>query len=208
MNSLSAPFGIPESPIERLEVVLDTAWAIFHARIISGRLRINKESSMQLHLAAIIHSLGEIYCTQTGELFEVELESDVAGMNLDLTCVLGIARAAIELKCFRKRSNRAVDTDMYDALKDIARLCSCQDFQIKRFICLSDNRYYAEGKHDGHASIVTIKNNTFYPSGTVINPTWAGRWKDSSRDQPINISRDVIFTWTNENGWYSLYQKL
>lgn len=197
--------AFPGSEKDRLSFALDLAWKILLARTESRRMRINKESSMQLHYASILHVLGETFCTRPDERFSIELESGVAGKSIDLTCVLGTARAAVEMKCFRKSSKRAVDTDMYDVLKDISRLCSCPDFQIRRFICLTDNPYYVNGKHDGHASVVTIKDGTVYASGTDINPTWIGKWKDSSRDHPLHIGTEITLNWSKVEGWYSLY---
>jgi len=53
----------------------------------------------------------------------------------------------MELKCFRKFSNRAQDLDMYDVWVDITRLNGLDDFQVKRFICLTDHDKYPNGKH-------------------------------------------------------------
>ena len=106
----------------RMRWMLATAWEICLQRIASGRISINKESSLQLHYAYILAQLGELSCIEPGETFKIELETHHAGKNIDIWCALSDCEAAIESKCFRKSSNRATDIDMYDVLKDISRL--------------------------------------------------------------------------------------
>jgi hypothetical protein len=195
---------LPIAQKQRVDFLIDLAWDVFFERVVSGRIRINKESSMQLHFAAILHSIGETFCTQPSETYSMELESGRGKQNIDITIALGNVAAAIELKCFKKGSNRAVDTDMYDVLKDIERLQSFDEFQVRRFICLTDNRYYAEAAHAGHAGTVSIKEGNKYAKGTRVTPSWIGKWKDKSRDKAIHIQSDLIFQWTRKDGWYAL----
>jgi len=199
-------FKIPESEVARLNMVIDLGWDIFYKRVTTGRIKINNEASMQLHYASILHGLGELLCIKTGEIFDVEMESTVGRKNIDITCSYGQIRAAVELKCFRKISNRAADLDMYDSLKDIERLFLYKDFQVKKFICLTDNPYYIKGNHAGHASNVSIKDGIFYKKDQPITPSWIGKWKDSSRDKEIVFSNDVQLTWASDAGgqWYYL----
>lgn len=197
----------PLDPIKRIERAIDESWEILMLRIASGRVRVNKEASLQLHYASILHSMGELMCNAPGEAFTVELETHVSGKNLDVTCVLGDARAAVELKCFRRASNRAVDVDMYDVLKDIHRLFALEGFAAKRFFCLTDNRYYPTAAHKGYAGSVSIKQGRKYRSGQQIVPGWSGKWKDRTRDQTLVFPGDVCLNWSRVHGtqeWFSL----
>ncbi|MFC2071476.1 hypothetical protein ACFLUU_01995 [Chloroflexota bacterium] len=195
---------IPQSKQERLRYVLNLAWNIFFERVVAGRIKVNKESSMQLHYSSILQRLGELICIQPGEMFNIELESSHEKKNIDIVCSYGDVKAAIELKCFRKSSNRAVDTDMYDVLKDIERLFSYKDIKVKEFICLTDNGYYCNGSHTGHAGIVSIRNGREYKGDTPISPSWVGKWKDTSRDKDIVFDKNIRFNWTDKDGWYYL----
>jgi len=199
---------LPVEKADRLEYILDFGWEILLQRIVTGRTKINKEASMQLHLSTIIHGLGDLLCVNPGEHFSIELESKYDRSNIDIVCSLDDIRAAVELKCFRKSSNRATDLDMYDAHKDISRLRSFSDFQVKKFICLTDYPYYVSGTHSGHASCVSIGHGKTYFGGTEIIPTWIGRWKDKSRDKHIPVQRDLEFAWIENAGWYYLNLKL
>lgn len=192
------------SPTERLNLVIDLAWRLFFERIAEGRIKINKEASMQLHYASILKTVGELYCTLPQETFTLELESAYGGKNLDITCTLGSTSAALELKCFRKASNRALDLDMYDVWTDIKRLSELEAFQIRRFICLTDNHKYPHGPHGGYSATFSIAEGTSYSQGTELAPPWAGKWANTSRDHVIPVHKDITFLWTHKNGWYYL----
>lgn len=189
---------------QRLRRVLDESWDILSQRIATGRVRVNKEASLQLHYASIMLVHGELLCVELGETFTVELESDEGDKNIDITCDLGGARAAVELKCFRKASNRPLDIDMYDVLRDLERLSTYTAFTVRKFICLTDNKAYVMGAHGGHAGSVSIRDGEQYQGGVPITPSWAGTWKDKSRDRPLTLSKDVVFQWTQNADWYSL----
>ena len=193
---------------ERLRWALSTAWGTCIDRIASGRIRINKESSLQLHYAYILTQFGELACIEKAESFLIELETHHAGKNIDIWCALNEVEAAIELKCFRKKSNRATDIDMYDVLNDISRLESYTHVCHRRFICLTDNEYYIKASHSGHAGSVCIGAGKKYQKQTPIVPTWAGKWKDTSRDKGLTLINDVEFNWQGVNGWYYLFMEI
>lgn len=181
--------------------IINEAWQILFSRIISGRQAINKEASMQLQLARILQDLGNAYCINPKESFSIELETGIGRQSIDITSQLGTSKAAIELKCFRKESNRAKDLDMYDMLKDIERLESYKDYEIKNFICLTDHGYYAKYKHKGKATSVSTRNGTLYSANIPITPGWQGQWK-VNRDSNITLLEDLEFNWIEKNNWY------
>lgn len=195
---------IPDSCAERLRILLDLGWNILLRQIMSGRMAVNKEASLQLHYAAIVQQLGSTFCLLPAETFAIELESSIKDGEIDITCSLGITKAAIEMKCFRKRSNRAQDIDMYNVLSDIGRLQALPSYSVRKFLCLTDNPYYAVSSHRGHASSVSIKHGHGYKPDTTITPSWAGKWKSHANDAQIELPLGVRFDWTKSQGWYSL----
>jgi len=100
----------PQTQPQRLTRILDESWEILAQRIATGRVSINKEASLQLHYSSILLSYGELFCVEPRETFSIELESASGRKSIDITCALGDTRAAIELKRFRKASNRACVT--------------------------------------------------------------------------------------------------
>ena len=192
---------------KRLNQIIEMSWEIIFNKILSKKLIINKESSLQLHLSKTIFDLGNIYCLNPNEIFEIEMETKYENKNIDIVCVLKDDReeikSAIEIKCFMKSSNRAKDIDCYDALIDIERLQNFDGFDLRKFICLTDNKYYAETIQTGKAKTVSIMNGTEYKANTEIIPGWANQWK-IKRDKSIVFNKDIKFQWKNENNWYFL----
>lgn len=197
-----------ESLESRMRWVLATAWEICLQRIASKRISINKESSLQLHYAYILAQLGELVCIEPEEAFKIELETHHAGKNIDIWCSLRDCEAAIELKCFRKASNRATDIDMYDVLKDISRLESYSHVALRRFICLTDNSYYANTVHKGHAGSVSIGNGKRYQKDVAITPSWVRKWKDGTRDTEIILKSDFEFSWRSLGVWHYIFSEV
>jgi len=192
---------ISTDPIIRLNHVIDTSWMILFERIVSGKLSINKESSLQLHLSKLIFEMGNCYCLLPEETFEIQMEINYGKKSIDIVCHLGSTSAAIELKCFIKSSNRATDIDCYDALKDIERLYEFDGFEIKKFICLTDNLYYPETNQKGHGKSVTLVSGTIYLANNEILPSWAGIWK-VKRDAPIIFKKDINCNWITNKKWH------
>jgi hypothetical protein len=196
------------SKVERLNYIIDFAWEVLFERITSGRIKINKESSMQLHYSTILHSLGELLCIYPGETFSLELESAYGKQNIDIICSLDGVTAAVELKCFRKSSNRAQDLDMYDVWVDIDRLSHFENFDVKRFICLTDHPRYPNGKHNGYSETFSIAQGVSYKMGDILQPKWVGKWKDKSRDNSIIVPRDIDVNWTSKDNWFYFIQEI
>jgi len=194
----------PQTQPQRLARILDESWEILMQRIATGRVSINKEASLQLHYSSVLLTYGELFCVEPRETFTIELESASGRKSIDITCALGETRASIELKCFRKASNRACDTDMYDVWYDLERLLSYQEFAVRKFFCLTDNPYYPSGTHSGHAGSVSIRDGIICEIGSMIAPSWAGTWKDTSRDRCLTLAKRVEIKWIRNRGWYSL----
>lgn len=155
-----------------------------------------------MYYAKQLQAIGEAYCILPNENFSIELERKTGAGYIDIICKLGKAKAAIELKCFKKSSNRPGDVDRYDCFKDLSRLESLDEYDLKFFICLTDLPYYAETTHKGKASMFSTKNGCSYEAGTTLTPEWSGQWKDKSRDHSILIRKELVCNWVHENGWY------
>ncbi len=65
--------ALTQDPVERLALALDMGWQVFYQRVAYGRVKINKESSMQLHYASVLHSLGDVFCLPPEETFTIAL---------------------------------------------------------------------------------------------------------------------------------------
>jgi hypothetical protein len=197
--------AIPAKTSDRLKFLLEMSWAILFKRIVSGKTTVNKEASLQLHYASIIQHLGTLLCIRPSENFDVELESRHGKQSIDITCGFGTDKAAIELKCFKKRSNRPVDIDMYSVLADLQRLQGYTDFKVRQFVCLTDNPYYARGPHTGHAGSVSLMHGKSYLAATPITPSWQGQWKTKAKFPDITLSSPVTMNWKKDDKWCALH---
>jgi hypothetical protein len=186
---------------QRLDIIINESWQILFHRIISKKQKINKEASLQLQFARILNDLGNLYCILPDETFHIELETKHNNKNIDITCQIGQTKVAIELKCFIKSSNRAKDTDMYDALADIESLEKHIDFELKYFFCLTDDEYYPERNQKGMAKSVSLKNGTIYRANHEIVPSWAGKW-NVKRNKPIIFKSDIYCNWVSNENWH------
>lgn len=194
---------VPLDEHTRLSQIIDLAWDLLFENIVSGKIIINKESSLQLHLSKIIFDLGNLYCILPNETFKIEMETNYGNKSIDIVCGFGKTKAAIELKCFMKASNRAKELDCYDALIDIERLQHFDGFQIKKFICLTDNKYYPKTLQTGHGKTVSLYNGTVYQANEQIIPGWAQKW-NVKRDKPIVFKNNVVCNWNSRDLWHVL----
>lgn len=192
---------------EKLEFLIDLAWEIYLERLCKRKIKLNLEASMQLHFSSIINSLGEILTVTPREKFSIDLEHKVNDKYLDIQTSFNHVKAAIELKCFRKQSNRAKDIDMYDALNDIARLDSMSGFSVRRFICLTDDVAYLRDKKRGHAKVVSLHDGRKIHKNDKIVPTWTD-WKNKSRNKELQFSQDIELKWSQKDIWHFLIVNL
>lgn len=190
---------------ERLSEIINLSWNILIEYVDNGKVKINKESSLQLHYAAILKQIGETFCIKPEEIFTVELETHYKGKNIDIFCSLGQAKAALEIKCFKEFSSTggksaAQDIKMYDVFEDICRLSGYVDEKFVDFgifLCYTDHKYFVEGAEmKGYTKVFSTRNGSQYPKG-VIKVPWSG-WKDKSRDKDIILTRNIIFNWTTK----------
>lgn len=158
---------------------------------------------MQLHLSKLIFELGNIYCILPDEHFDIEMETNYDKKSIDIVCKLGDQKAAIELKCFMKASKRAKDLDSYDALIDIERLQNFKGFDLKKFICLTDNKYYPQTIPTGHGKSVSLTHGKSYLPDIPIIPGWAEIWK-VKRDKHILFNNEIRCNWVSSGSWHYL----
>ena len=67
---------------DRINYIIDLAWEIFFDRVVTGRISVNKESSMQLHYSSILNGLGALMCIYPDDKFTIELESKYERKNI------------------------------------------------------------------------------------------------------------------------------
>jgi len=190
---------IPECPQERLNLVIDTAWKILFERIYSGVQEVNKEATLQLHLAKLIFELGNVYCIKPNEQFKIVLEKTYEPndkskkMSIDIVCELNNMKAAIELKSYKQEHGAETDNS-YRALEDVQRLQNFEGFAIRKFFCLTNKSYYAQAKKTGVIRNISLENGKVYKAYTPIN----------YKDHHLEFKHDFKCNWTSKTDWHYL----
>ena len=209
MNELNR---IPELHIDRLNELLDVSWRIYKSQFIDTRHPTYTEAPFQHHLANIISSVGQLYCCSRHDIFHVDLETKVDGIQgkskfVDITCefVGTKASCAIELK-FKTEKQAAQNNGRIDAYTDIEaleQLC-VNRFSMGRFYMITDSAIYTKESTRGVGTVFATHH------GAIISPG-----KDYSYPQSVGRKEVVtsyfkrhVFDWEYSSGWSFLEMQL
>ena len=142
---------------ERLKEIVDFSYDRLKSKINGGCIEVGNEASLQLHLASILKTVGELYEVNKNERFSIELEkpvvqacrfnksgSDKAEIDIFIA-IENIKKkekysCAIEIKFFKKVNHREPN-NRYDVFKDIHNL-ECYDVDFGLLIVVTDHRHY------------------------------------------------------------------
>lgn len=154
---------IPLSHESRVKEILDQSWRIFKSHFINNPDRIQKEAPFQHHFAQIIKSVGDLYCTEKTDIFQVDLEQKEERGNgkskyLDITCgFVGSYKCAIELK-FKTAKQGAKDHGRIDAYVDLQALemVTAGKYDLGKFYMITDSKTYINQSKKGIGTIFSI----------------------------------------------------
>jgi hypothetical protein len=189
---------------QRLKTILDSSWDILFQRIATGRVKLNEAASLSRHYAAILRTYGKLLCMEAGKTFTIAVEPAGAAPGIDITCALGEVRAAVASDCFRKQARRAPTAGMLKMLRDIDRLLSHPDFSLRKFVCLTDDPWYAKASCLGSKGSLRGRAGGKYERHAAVPPSGRGVRKGGARDRPAAFAEDIEFEWSNYQQWYFL----
>jgi hypothetical protein len=124
---------------ERIKQIVEIAYDRLCGKITGHRIEVSNEASLQLQLASILKTLGELYEETPDERFKIELEKNVTlnggtflkskteKAKIDIWFSLENVKSgekhscAIELKYFKKANHREPN-NRYDVFKDLHNL--------------------------------------------------------------------------------------
>lgn len=157
---------------ERIKQIVEVAYDRLCGKITGRRIKISNEASLQLQLASILKTLGELYEEVPEDRFNIELEKNVSlssgkfvkskteKAKIDIWISLENIKneekhaCAIELKYFKKANNREPNS-RYDVFKDLHNLERYGDFVDVGFLLVVtdhphyiNKEYYSEGTQD------------------------------------------------------------
>lgn len=194
---------------ERLIEIVDFAYARLREKINGGRVCVENEASLQLHLSSILKSVGELYERSKDEVFSIELEKPVqlseghfkksgtrkakidVWISFEDVETKKTHSCAIELKYF-KRTNQREPNNRYDVFSDIQNLEAYGDIaDIGFMIIATDHPHYVnQGVYSSNTADFDFRNGATYKEGTVLNYMTSTPYGD-----PIELKNSYSFNW-------------
>lgn len=186
--------------VERLQRIVENAVPILFDQIEGGRVPVQSEASLQLHLGRIIMTVADLEMVSPRETFAIELEKPLGGSGrgrLDVWFRLTTDddheyRCAMELKFFKKAS-QAEPVNRHNVMLDIARLEKCGDVaEIGFMLVVTDHPHYVDWESYSHDTAdFDFRHGRRYASGTVMTYRTPGSTRTS-----ITLRNDYEFAWT------------
>ena len=204
-----------ENFIKRLKLFVSDAWKIFQFRVGNGIITINKEASMQLQYANILHNLIPLIIYDNDEKVEIKLE-ETKTLDNGNTCEIDVFvvgrkntvehKIAIEMKCYKEKTSSgkpraATDIFMKDVYVDIEKLEKyisngiCQDTV---FLAISDFDSLVNPKHTTAKCWDYNISDGYYLTPKNIDTPIGGK------PQFIKISNEYTFNWIKRGNYYFL----
>lgn len=202
---------LPESEIEKTDIVIEEAWRLLINGFISNRFNITKEAPFQFQFARIIDQLGHLYSTKSNEVFHTDLESKIEIPNMkkifiDITCGFNTSQqTAIELK-FKTKVQGAQDHARIDCYSDIQRLEQLKSkglFQNGYFFMITDSTSYINKSRRGVGTVFSMNNGHKSPKNRELHYNSKGR-----ENIRITLDQEYTFNWINIDKWYFLMLKI
>lgn len=192
----------PLMSLERLERIVIKAVPILFDQIEGGRVVVQSEASLQLHLGRIIATVADLELVSARETFSIELEKPLGRKTgrgrLDIWFRLTGAdgrewRCAMELKFFKKAS-QAEPVNRHKVFLDVARLETCGDVAEVGFLLVAtDHPHYVEWDvYSADTADFDFRHGQRYRAGTAMTYRTPG-----SRLGPITLRNDYEFVWTD-----------
>ncbi len=200
--------------ITRLSKIVETSYEVVCQKIANGSIDIFNEASLQLHLGAVLKSLGQLYEFSSSERFVIDLEKRIDGLGetaksrnvarCDITIAFTsgnkiLAQAFLELKYFKAsddpKSAEATKDNRYGLFLDLENL--------ERYRTLSKGQDTAPLCYE----IAVAQNGTYAnPNSRSGLNTGDGVMTDMSKDEHgfipyasrkgVRIEGNYRFCWT------------
>ena len=203
---------------ERINQIVEIAYERLCGKVTGKRIEVANEASLQLQLASILKTLGELYEETPNERFSIELEKNVTlpdsesvksrkrrvdiwfsledkGGNKQQAC-------AIELKYF-KRVNHREPNNRYDVFKELHDLECYGDFVDIGFLLVATDHphYITQEKYSEDTQDFDFRDGSSYQGGTEL----AYRTQEPY-GSPIRLRGNYSFSWRSvESGLNFLF---
>lgn len=197
---------------QRLHKIVSQGFDCLREKINGGRLKVDNEASLQLHLGAILNTLGSLHEYRRDEMFSIELEKNVtvngdglkksgtSRAKIDIFLALGNvdgvnaearSTCAIELKYFQRKNQREPN-NRYDLFRD---LCNLEDYgsiaDLGYMIIGTDHAHYVtQEKYSTDTADFDFRQGRKYSAGTSMTYRTPKPY-----GEPIVLRNDYAFHW-------------
>lgn len=205
---------------DRIKQIVNIAYDRLCGKITGQRIEVSNEASLQLQLASILKTLGELYEETQDERFNIELEKNVElnggafvkskteKAKIDIWFSLESVKSgkkhtwAIELKYFKK-SNHREPNNRYDVFKDLHNLECYGDFVDFGFLLVATDHSHYINQEDfsNDTKDFDFRHGLSYKAGTeLVYRT------QKPYGPPIKLKGSYDFSWlTVETGLSFLF---
>lgn len=169
---------------ERINQIVEIAYERLCGKVTGKRIEVANEASLQLQLASILKTLGELYEETPNERFNIELEKNVTLLDsesvesrkrVDIWFSLedkggGEQQAcAIELKYF-KRANHREPNNRYDVFQELRDLERYGKFADTGFLLVATDHphYINKKKYSENTRDFDFRDGSRYQGGTEL----------------------------------------
>ena len=193
----------------RIKQIVEIAYDRLCGKITGQRIEVSNEASLQLQLAAILKTLGELYEETPDERFNIELEKNVTlsggtffksktvKAKIDIWLSLENVKTgekhscAIELKYFKKENHREPN-NRYDVFKDLCNLERYGDFVDIGFLLVATDHphYIRQQEFSSDTKDFDFREGRNYSAGTELVYRTANPY-----GPPITLKGSYEFSW-------------
>jgi len=194
---------------DRIKQIVAVAYDRLCGKITGQRIQVANEASLQLQLASILKTLGELYEESPSERFKIELEKSVKltggtfaksgteKANIDIWFSLEDIESgeshscAIELKYF-KRANHREPNNRYDVFKDLQNLERYGDFVDAGYLLVATDHlhYINQEAYSPDTEDFYFRHGKSYQAGKELVYRTV-----KPHGPPITLHNDYTFAW-------------
>jgi len=199
---------------DRLTEIVEFAYARLREKINGGRICVENEASLQLHLSSLLKTIGELYESSKNEVFSIELEKPVAlsggcfGKSGTRKAKIDVwisfenletktkHSCAIELKYF-KLANHREPNNRYDVFSDIQNLEAYGNFADLGFLIIATDHphYVNQENYSQDTAEFDFRHGKSYRAEAVLTYKTEKPYGD-----PISLGNSYSFAWDEFSG--------
>ncbi|RTQ46804.1 hypothetical protein EJV47_20740 [Hymenobacter gummosus] len=204
------------TPLDLLTEVIETSYRLLAQKLANGGVKARNEAALQHEFGHILRTIGELYEFSSAHRFQLEFESYLeltaptikstttrarVDLVLDYSTPSGSARAAIELKFFKKANHREPN-NRYDVFKDLSNLEQYRQHGIDQcyFVLVTDHAHYVhQSAYSPDTAGFDFRHGSSYAAATELVYATTVPY-----GPPVRLQQSYQFAWDSIDDLYFL----